>query len=50
MVNLVNLTREPKTVRLEPSAGPWRDLIACQPLAAEITLPPMRPVLATTAR
>jgi hypothetical protein len=50
VVNLVNLTREPKTVRLEPSAGPWRDLIACQPLAAEITLPPMRPVLATTAR
>jgi hypothetical protein len=49
-VNLVNLTREPQTVRLDGGAGPWRDLIAGQALAAEIVLPPMRPVLATPVR
>lgn len=50
LVNLVNLTREPQTVRLDGGAGPWRDLIAGQALAAEIVLPPMRPVLATPVR
>jgi len=47
LANLVNVAREPKTVRLASPTGPWRDLISGQPLAADITLAPMRPVLAT---
>jgi hypothetical protein len=47
LVNLVNLAREPRTVRPESPLGPWRDLISGKTLPAEVALPPMRPVLAT---
>lgn len=47
LVNMINFTRNPITVRL-PS-GEWQDLIARQPLPREITLHPNTPVLAQGA-
>jgi len=47
LVNMINLTRNPITIRLP--TGNWRDLIARQPLPLDIKLQPNSPVLAQSA-
>jgi hypothetical protein len=50
LVNLINLTREPLTVRLGTSDTAWRDLISGRELPPDVALLPLRPVLALARR